>query len=192
VNPSVAYSHLNPFDATRSHPFDLRARAIWISPFVLHLDFMLKSDLREIILPEPIENPGRTDNLWEHTCFEGFIALENSPEYLEVNLSSSGQWNIYEFRNYRTGRVEADQVSTKTTILKAKTNFNIQTEINLSDVSWIKNSKKNIDLQIGLTAVIELKDKVKSYCALTHKSDKPDFHIKESFILKLKNPAAVS
>ncbi len=192
MNPSVAYSHLNPFDSTRSHPFDLRARAIWTAPFVLHLDFMLKSDLREIILPEPIENPGRADNLWEHTCFEGFISLENSPEYLEVNLSSSGQWNIYEFKNYRTSRVEAENVTCKTTILKAKTNFNIQTEIVLSNVNWIKSSKKNIDLQLGLTAVIELKDKVKSYCALTHKSDKPDFHKKESFILKLKNPAAVT
>lgn len=159
---------------------------------MLHLDFMLKSDLREIILPEPIENPGRADNLWEHTCFEGFISLENSPEYLEVNLSSSGQWNIYEFKNYRTSRVEAENVTCKTTILKAKTNFNIQTEIVLSNVNWIKSSKKNIDLQLGLTAVIELKDKVKSYCALTHKSDKPDFHKKESFILKLKNPAAVT
>ena len=187
----MAYSHLNPFDAMNSHPFDLRARAIWLAPFVLHLDFMLKSDLREIILPEPVEHPGRADNLWEHTCFEAFIALENSPEYLEVNLASSGQWNIYEFKNYRSSRIEADQVTCKTTILKAKTNFNIQAEIGLGGVQWIKNSKKDVDLQIGLSGVIELKNKIKSYCALTHKSEKPDFHKKQSFILKLKNPASV-
>ena len=191
MNPSVAYSHLNPFDATRSHPFDLRARAIWTAPFVLHLDFVLKSDLREIILPEPIESAGRADNLWEHTCFEAFIALENSDNYLEVNLASSGQWNIYEFKNYRGSRIEADQVFCRPIILKAKTNFNIQAEISLSGVQWLKNSKKDSDLQVGLTGVIELKNREKSYCALTHKSDKPDFHKKESFILKLKNPAAV-
>ena len=191
MNPSFAYSILNPFDATRSHPFDLRARANWNSSFVLYLDYVLKADLREIVLPKAIDGAGRADNLWEHTCFEAFIALENSSEYLEVNLSPSGQWNIYEFKSYRGSRVEADQVSCKPMVLKAKTNLNVQAEIDLSGVSWIKASKKNIELQLGLTGVIELKSKVKSYCALTHKSDKADFHRKESFILRLKNPAAV-
>ncbi len=191
MNPSVAYSILNPFDSTKSHPFDLRARATWTSPFVLHLDYVLKADLREIFLPEPVDGTSRADNLWEHTCFEAFVALENSSEYLEVNLSPSGQWNIYDFKSYRGSRVEADQISCKPMILKAKTNFNMQTDLDLRGVSWIKNSKKYADLVLGLTGVVELKDKVKSYCALTHKSDKPDFHRKESFILRLKNPAAI-
>ena len=97
MNPSVAYSTLNPFDSTRSHPFDLRARANWSQPFVLHLDYVLKADLRDINLPKSLENAGRADNLWEHTCFEAFIALENSPAYLEVNLSPSGQWTSIRF-----------------------------------------------------------------------------------------------
>ncbi len=191
MNPNLAYAILNHFDATRSYPFDLRGRANWSRPFVLHLDFVLKADLREILLPEKFEGAERTDNLWEHTCFEAFISLESGPEYLEVNLAPSGQWNIYEFSSYRASRIEAEQVNCKPLILKAKTNFNIQTEIDLSQVAWIKNSKKNMDLQIGLTGVIELKNHVKSYCALTHKSDKPDFHRKESFILRLKNPGAI-
>ncbi len=191
MNPSFAYSILNPFDATRSYPFDLRARAIWAQPFVLHLDFVLKADLREIILPKKFEGEERVDNLWEHTCFEAFIALENSPQYLEVNLAPSGQWNIYEFKSYRASRLEAEQVTCKPLVLRAKTNFNMQTKIDLSAVSWIKNSKKDVDVQLGLTGVIELKNKLKSYCALTHKSEKPDFHRKESFIFRLKNPAAV-
>ncbi len=191
MNPSYAYSILNPFDATRSHPFELRARANWSKPFVLHLDYVLKADLRQIILPPAIEGAGRADNLWEHTCFEAFIALEDSPDYLEVNLAPSNQWNIYEFKKYRGSRMEADQVNCKPMILKAKTNFNVQAEIDLSGVAWIKNSKKTNDIHLGLTSVIELKSKLISYCALTHKSDKPDFHRKESFILRLKNPSAV-
>ncbi len=189
MNPSVGYSILNPFDSTRSHPFDLRARASWSSSFVLHLDFVLKADLREIKIPEPVDKPSRADNLWEHTCFEAFISLENASEYLEVNLSPSGSWNIYEFKSYRGSRIEAEQLSCKPLVLRSKTNFNVQIEVDLSSIGWIKNSKKDVDLLLGLTGVVELKNSIKSYCALTHKSEKPDFHRKESFILRLKNPA---
>lgn len=186
MDPSISYSQLHAFDSTRPQPFDLRARACWIGPAVIELDYLLKVDLKKIKIPAEINEPGRADNLWETTCFEAFIGNENSKSYFEVNLSTSGEWNVYEFSDYRKSRIEADQVHCNLESIISKTSLNLKAQINLNNLDIFKNKKIENDWILGLTAVIEMADGLKSYCALTHKSEKPDFHVKDSFILRLK------
>jgi hypothetical protein len=38
---------------------------------------------------------------------------------------------------------------------------------------------------LGLSAVLEEKDGTKSYWALAHGADKPDFHLRDCFVAKL-------
>lgn len=44
----------------------------------------------------------RQDNLWEKNCLECFVALSEDSEYLEVNVSPNGAYNIYRFDDYRS------------------------------------------------------------------------------------------
>ena len=51
-----------------------------------------------------LESVLRQDNLWQKSCFECFIAKDtqaNSP-YLEVNLATNGEFNLYYFDSYRS------------------------------------------------------------------------------------------
>ena len=48
----------------------------------------------------------REHNLWKETCFELFLKNKNSTEYIEVNISTTGSWNIYVFEDERIGMKE--------------------------------------------------------------------------------------
>lgn len=54
----------------------------------------------------------------------------------------------------------------------------------LADSSTAKESS---DLNVGISAVIEDFNHGKTYWALDHRGEKPDFHLRESFIWKLKS-----
>jgi hypothetical protein len=61
-------------------------------------------------IPSRSERPQRLDRLWEHTCFEAFLARKSSDstllleEYWELNISPSRDWNLYHFDAYRQGQ----------------------------------------------------------------------------------------
>jgi hypothetical protein len=51
---------------------------------------------------------GSADGLWEHTCFEAFIAVPGVPGYYEFNFSPALAWAAYRFSDYRDGMAPAD------------------------------------------------------------------------------------
>ncbi len=122
----------------------------------------------------PPEAPaGRADELWRHTCFEAFVATERG--YREFNLSPSGQWAAYHFDDYRSGMRAADEVATVAGLDGGSNYVALEGRIELPLGA----------ARLGLSAVIETVDGAKTYWALTHPSDKPDFHHPDSFILDL-------
>ena len=50
----------------------------------------------------------RADVLWQHTCFEAFVAPAGAPGYHEFNFSPSLDWAIYRFSAYREGMSPAE------------------------------------------------------------------------------------
>jgi len=66
-----------------------------------------------VIVP-PFAGKGRTDGLWQETCFELFIMQDSADEgepaahYVELNLSPSEQWAAYDFATYRAGMENRD------------------------------------------------------------------------------------
>lgn len=138
----------------------------------LWLRFEIEGDPDSIVWPAPAE-PGRADGLWKHTCFEAFVMVEAG--YGEFNLSPSGQWASYRFDAYRQGMRPAVE----------------QAEV-LGLEAWSDGAALEalIDLPpdaraLGLSAVIEGADGAKTYWALAHPSDRPDFHHPDSFSLDL-------
>ncbi|WP_294034895.1 hypothetical protein [uncultured Moraxella sp.] len=44
----------------------------------------------------------RADFLWQQDCFECFIGHMDEPAYLEINANTAGEFNSYQFDDYRT------------------------------------------------------------------------------------------
>ncbi len=141
----------------------------------LWLRFILDGDLDRIVWPDEAE-AGRADDLWKTTCFEAFVAGQAG--YGEFNLSPSGQWASYRFDAYRDGMRPADETATVLGLDGGTDHVALEARIMLP-----RDAER-----LGLSAVIETRDGAKTYWALAHSSDSPDFHHPETFTLAL--PAA--
>lgn len=123
----------------------------------------------------------RTDNLWEKTCFEVFLASGNEPEYAEFNFSSSTRWAAYQFSGYRECRIDLALPSApKICVDTRDTHFALEASVQLP-------TELHYDVSaIGIAVVAEESSGKKSYWALKHQKSKPDFHDRSCFTLKLE------
>jgi len=136
-------------------------------------------------------SPQRQDELWTSTCFELFIQPEVfAPSYWEVNVAPSGDWNVYAFDDYRQGirREESVEELRLTQTESNSTSLVCAFSIPVPGPAIVKQKK----IRVGVTAVIESQDGSKTYWALEHHLDRPDFHRPESFVYSLDPLLAVS
>lgn len=120
------------------------------------------------IIPEPVEEPDRAENLWEATCFEAFLRIPGQEAYREWNFAPSGEWAAYDFNKYREGMTNAEVAPPY-----------IRFEDNM--IWWALGATIAVDAEtswaLALSAILEEKDGTKSYWALAHPpGHKPDFH----------------
>jgi hypothetical protein len=135
----------------------------------------------KIQIASPEITPVRKNRLWEETCFELFLAIKGSDPYWEFNFSPSGNWNVYRFYEYRKGMAEENSFSELPFCMTRKPDFlQIIIEIRLDKII-----PSDQPLQAGISAIIKNNDDNISYLALTHPGPKPDFHLKDSFIMEL-------
>lgn len=158
----------------------------------LRLQFVLEGDLPQIRVPAPVAEPGRTDRLWEHTCFEAFAGLPGSPRYLELNFSPSGQWAAYAFDSYRQGMVPALAAAPRMALRCSEGRLDLEAEVQLSGSPPLAGPEAAASgvrmLRIALSTVVEDREGRLSYWALRHPPGRPDFHHPESFSLALALP----
>jgi len=144
--------------------------------------------MARLLIPKP-PSETRSDGLWEHTCFEAFVAVAGNSAYREFNFSPSGQWAAYAFYGYRQPEatpfsIQPPQISTRLSAGRLELTALIAGDSLLY-------STATGSLQIGLSAVIESTDTVegcRSYWALRHPAARPDFHHRDAFVLEF--PAA--
>src|SRR6266852_3126207 len=74
----------------------------------LRMTFRLDGDIPRVRVPLP-GVPRIATQLWQHTCFEAFIAVDGQVAYHEFNFAPSGEWAKYGFRGYRNGGSLADE-----------------------------------------------------------------------------------
>ncbi len=150
----------------------------------LHLTFRLDGDISRFRIPSP-GSPRIGTELWRHTCFEAFIAVEGRPAYHELNFAPSGEWDVYAFSGYRNGGPVANEtMRPQIAVRSADTRLELDAVVQLDTLSAIHSRAL---LCIGLSAVIEASDGF-TYWALRHPSDKPDFHDAGAFALLLEPP----
>ena len=124
----------------------------------------------KLVIPE-FAGRGRADGLWESTCFELFIMpKDGTPSYSEFNLSPSERWAAYDFENYREGRTDRDFVREPDCTMRTGT------AISIFDAALPRVQVPGPPCSVGLAAVIEEEGGRKSYWALSHTKDEPDFH----------------
>jgi hypothetical protein len=151
----------------------------------LQMTFRVDGDIPRIRIPSP-SAPRIGAELWRHTCFEAFIAMEGKAAYHEFNFAPSNEWCVYALSGYRNGAPLADETMRPQIALGSTgRRLELDATVRLDSLSAIHTSAS---LRIGLAAVIEASDGL-SYWALHHPADKPDFHRADSFALVLEPPA---
>ena len=148
----------------------------------IDIEYNISDPYFDILWPRPVNPPLREDDLWQHTCFELFLAPWGMSDYWELNFAPSGNWNCYHFKAYRENqRRERSIYSSKITRIEID---NLTQRITASIPIVDRISKHTYS--VGISAVIEDKSGTLHYYALTHTdAGKPDFHDKKSFMLTL-------
>jgi len=147
----------------------------------LKLSYILKAQLEDLIIPKK-QRASFVDGLWENTCFEAFICVEGARTYYEYNFSPSTQWAAYGFGDYRKRLEWSASEQPIIRVNQSDNQLRIDAIVAACD---LPDRLDNKPLQLGLTAVIEAADGSKSYWALEHPLESPDFHHKDGFILVL-------
>lgn len=168
---------------------ELSASAGYLSNGGLCFSFDLSGDLAAILIPPAVPRLC-TDHLWQHTCFEAFISMAGQDAYHEFNFSPDGRWATYAFSAYRQA------AKTKNTTILPAPEIDIQVSSNHLQLNAflapeaLPPNLRGSTLDIGLSAVLETCDSDThtpqlSYWALRHPAERPDFHDRRAFVLRL-------
>ena len=155
----------------------------------LAVEFVLDADPGRLRIP-PARASCLTHGLWEHTCFEAFIALNNSPGYHELNFAPSGEWALYAFQSYREiAPLPDEMVAPEIHVRCFADRLELDANVRLDSLSAMHATAP---LRLALSAVIEDNTGNLSYWALRHPPGKPDFHHPDAFALTLQVPGVDS
>lgn len=152
----------------------LQARANLLDSGVLAVGFTLTGDLEDLVLPTEAP-PAFTDRLWEHTCFEVFLARPEEEAYHELNLAPSTAWAAYAFESYRSGGHPAMAMGPRIVVHLRPG------RLEMHALARLPETLQGRELRLGLTAVIESRTHGLSHWALRHTEAQPDFHRKAAF-----------
>ncbi len=139
------------------------------------------------VLRLPDARPAQAaDELWRHTCCEVFAGVAGDPAYLEFNCSPSGQWARYAFSDYRV----RDLSQTNSAMRAPRIDFAVDAKGWTLAARLDEAALSGVDagrIELGVAVVLEAADGGLSYWALRHAAVQPDFHRRESFVLRLSD-----
>lgn len=155
-------------------------RLAWQPDGALTVWYVMRGDLGRVRIPPPVA-PARRDELWRRTCFELFVGHDRDAAYREFNLSPSGEWAAYAFRDYRE-RVPLDGIAApRIQVQTYGGRFEQDVTLPGEDLPAIAPGERWC---VGVSAVLESADGALAYWALAHAPGKPDFHCRAAFALR--------
>jgi hypothetical protein len=134
-----------------------------------------------LVVP-PFAGRGRADGLWQTTCFELFLQQPGEAGYVELNLSPSERWNVYDFTARRQGMAERPMPREPDCTLR------LGSDMAIFDTAIPVTGLPPAPWSCSFTAVIEEQGGVKSYWATAHHADAPDFHDPACFTHEVAAP----
>lgn len=151
---------------------------------LLRFEYRLSGELAELAIPRRAPSQ-RAERLWEHTCFEAFVAAGPGGGYCELNFSPSTEWAGYAFDGYRQGmRRLAFATPPAIAVVEAAQKLSLTASVELGALAaapW--------PWRVGLTAVVEDRAGRRGYFALRHPRTNPDFHDAAGFAVLLDGSA---
>ncbi|RVQ69092.1 DOMON-like domain-containing protein [Croceicoccus ponticola] len=136
--------------------------------------------IAELVVPE-FSGRGRQDELWQTTCFELF-AKNDDGTYREFNFATSGRWAIYDFDGYRAGMRDFDPTAIPEIVAQSGDRLlTVNVTLSAQDLAGFTMA--------GFSVVLEEQGGQKSFWALAHTGEKPDFHNAACFTARLEAPA---
>jgi hypothetical protein len=150
----------------------------------LVIRYALHGRVDRLLIPAE-STPRRADGLWQHTCFEAFVANSVSAGdggYCEFNFSPSGEWAIYRFSAYREGMTPVEAAPLSISVHRDATGMTLEAVVGRDALPAPGDS-----LRLALSTVIEDAEQGLSYWALAHPLGKPDFHHAAGFALHLSS-----
>lgn len=148
---------------------------------VLTCRYRLEGDLRGLRVPQP-EDGQRMDGLWQHTCFEAFIAAPEARGYYEFNFAPSRNWAAYHFEVYRSGMSPVELSRAPDFELHSRGDrLELTVAVPLAGLAGLQGTA----LRLALAAVCEAADGRLTYWALQHAPDRADFHHPHGFVMEL-------
>jgi hypothetical protein len=177
--------HNYPLIPHPSAPEDVAALKIWVNvgysaafgrDATVDMTFCVGAPADRFVIPA-CEEPDRRDELWKSSCFEAFLRPDGGVGYTEWNFAPSGDWAAYDFDGHRHGMrpAEAD----------APPYIRLEDNLTWWAVGATIAVPADLTFQLGLTAVLEGRDGTRSYWALDHGNDAPDFHDSSCFLARL-------
>lgn len=144
----------------------------------LQLIYTLHNPQAGLLIPPPAR-PVKRDKLWQHTCCEAFLGLIDQSDYLEFNFSPSGEWVAYAFSNYREQCDWQNPPTPDISIMQTDSTLRLEAIIRLDT---LPAAFQNQPLELGISTVLEDKQRNIAYLALTHATENPDFHRRDQWI----------
>jgi hypothetical protein len=129
-----------------------------------------------------------TDELWRHTCCEIYAGVAGDVAYREFIWSPSGQWAMYDLSDYRVRDSVRLNVTMPAPVIRfasTAAGWTLQTRIDAAALPSVAGEQ----IELGVAVVLEAADGKLSYWALRHAATRPDFHRRESFVLRLSDLA---
>lgn len=153
-------------------------------PASLVILYRIAGDIGRLSLPPP-GFARRVDGLWQHSCFEAFLRAGPVASYYEFNFAPSGDWAAWRFGRLRSER----STPTISTPRMERRYFPDGYEMSATiPIASLPELARAIEIEAGITAVIESDDGSLSHWALAHPGAAPDFHDPASFVLKVSRP----
>lgn len=153
------------------------------TPDALVLAYTLEGDVDALRIAAPAA-PAIVHGLWEHTCFEAFVAADGAVAYHEMNLAPSGAWAAFAFRGYREGRPLSDPaLAPGIAVRREAGRLLLDARVSLAHLSPAYPAAR---LRVALAAVVEAADGGRSFWAIRHPAGRPDFHHRDGFALVLE------
>jgi hypothetical protein len=145
------------------------------------IEYRVQGDLDAIAIPSPNSSPSRQLDLWCATCFEFFIGIPGNLDYWEFNLAPNGDWNVFHLDDYRQGlKLATEFLDLPLSIDRQAHSLVLKLAFNLSTII-----PPDRHVEIAVTTVIKSTQDEMSYWALTHAGTEADFHLRDSFVLRI-------
>ena len=172
---------LIPFESCElGKVIDLRVGIGWEEDgSIMTIQFRVIGAIDRLKIPLVSDMPQRLTGLWETTCFECFFGAVGQEQYWEINLSPSGDWNVFQLDGYREP-LRAEQAIETLPFWVKRDGDRITIEMTL-DIQKLGLCRDTIELSV--TSVLQETTGDISYWAFAHTGVEPDFHLRNSFVI---------